>query len=111
MGCHDGPVLAQQAVEEARLACVGLARDHDPRPFPGHAAFAVACRQPPDPRRDVSEPIQQRVPRGRFDAVFLLEVDFGLQQREDVEEGGAQLPDRARQVAPEMPESEVEPPL
>ena len=33
-GCHDGPVLAQQAVEEARLACVGLARDHDRAPLP-----------------------------------------------------------------------------
>ncbi|OPY11423.1 MAG: hypothetical protein A4E67_00204 [Syntrophaceae bacterium PtaB.Bin038] len=110
-GRHDGPVLSQQAVEQARLAHVCLPRDDDPRPLADHAAFAVGCRQRLDPGRDVAEPVQERLPRGGLDAVLFLEVDLRLEQGQDVQDGGAQLSDPARQVAPEMRKGEIEPPL
>jgi hypothetical protein len=49
-------------------------------------------------------------PSARLDAVLFLKVDL-RSSREDVQDGGSKLFDQVRQVAPEMPQGEIETPL
>ena len=108
-GGDDGPVLAEQGVEQAALARVGAARRGRPGAGPrtGRGARCRAIRASSRPRTASRSSIRA-VADDRGDVGLVDEVEVGLELDEAVEQTVAEVADRPGEAAGELAEGGVE---
>ena len=83
---HHGAVVADQQIEQTRLARVRLAVDDQPHPLAQHAAFVRGRKQPAHRRRQIIDPLQQRLATLRINPL-LRKID----ERFEVSDRGQQF--------------------